>query len=128
MAEKHRPALARQAEEHHREQGCRHKRPRAAHVGELLPIAEVKGEAENQQHMYFAYVQEMLKMSPDAGALEYVAVALVDWNAWPSRRTTAATSPSNKATWRCFTTPEASASNNKKRIETQWAGAWALPG
>ena len=119
MTEKHRPALARQAEEHHREQECRHKRPRAAHVGELLPIAEVKGEAENQQHMYFAYVQEMLKMSPDAGALEYVAIALVDWNAWPSRRTTAATSPSNKATWRCFTTPEASASNNKKRIETQ---------
>ena len=45
-----------------------------------MPIAEVKGEAENQQHMYFAYVQEMLKMSPDAGALEYVAVALVVWN------------------------------------------------
>ena len=46
VAEKHRPTLARQAEEHHREQECRHKRPRAAHVGELLPIAEVKGEAE----------------------------------------------------------------------------------
>ena len=28
--------------------------------------------------MYFAYVQEMLKMSPDAGGLEYGAVALVD--------------------------------------------------
>ena len=30
--------------------------------------------------MYFAYVQEMLKMSPDAGGLEYGAVALVDWS------------------------------------------------
>ena len=43
-------------------------------------IAEVKGEAEKQQRICFAYIQEMLKKSPDAGGLEYVAVALVVWN------------------------------------------------